>query len=1573
MQRFKLEPTWTDASADVSLINEKAHNSQRIDTFHTPGKLVPIPLKQAAERRSSTPTPILDGQEAQYGQRSLDILHGLHEDAIRCVREELHSSLGQLRLELKSDVEHSLRAQMTLSVRELHKSLQSAVSELREGAAVGPNSGQASAQNSNSYDHFGVLESIQRGQQELTEIVRGHLLLMHTRDEGRADERPDDKDSASTEIQVLLQKLVSEVNGAFSSMEEALKQSMSLMEDLRQADKSDAIVQKQESMLKDILFIKDTLRVERDAAHHASQVSASEAAHSAVLEELRQLRHHVQEYGRAGHAGAAQVHVHTASMTGQLQALKDSMASLLEHSRAERETSLQIEFPQDVVSDIRQLKSSAALRCEQTEQLRAITEVKTGVEQLKDVKAGVEHLKECVDVQRGKTEKQLAVQGNFINDAAIKLQEIKESVQQTTLGLSECKDVLQQAPSQLDIADAVSKTFDQMSGKFHEECRQLYLKPTFHISLPEDAMQDIKETKTCVRDEFQALHSEWKSLSKDVEWQKQAVGHMALTANDHLTKLEQDVQQVGQDLRAVEQTVASRVLGELQHVQDIFILLETNFLSALRGQVEKATTAFSSSVSLMHSSLKSELETLLKPLQLAQSGHGHPGDESSLSASSQGKLCMPWRWESLSVVAIVELLLLMSSALLEVGDPLRFGLALLAAAGPWLLNVMCGVLFYLQHAEAVSEFVDRHYVHALVLFGLSTLRPDCLRLLGGRVEAVSEVPRTLEESMLERAVEKRTAKLRHQCDEMKRLANSDAKKADESKEVRTEEKGSEANGRIMISKGPPSSSAAQASTPAPALSPAISPPPKQGFPASSSSQGVAPLPGSDWQAQPRPLPRLAPQGSHQMAPLSGVPNSPQHQRLRPVPPANNPAELHGMRPGTAGRQAPWNQPLGKASSSSNSAFQLGQDQASRNPMADRAFSAAHFRIAGQDPAPWSPMAPKASSAANFPMQLGQGQAPRPPIAGQASSAVNFPMQLDQGQAPWVPMAGKASSVASPPAQPSQSQGVLTPLMPTLPGQAPGDVPAPVAEKDAADGAGALEEVRPEPVQRPPCLLCGLAPGAAQPRIHSSYKSFCSRAALTAALYSDLPRILAALWLIGVPDFSEAPGSEGSVLLRVVIVLISLANIVLAVASCWRGVNQEGLGNHDGFPPLLDVPEPDVEAAASSITVKWTAALPPDAKSMPDEYLCELQPAADRGGAPPASIKRVAARAVADATGCCCDFKDLPPSTSFVVLFAPARGGLLLARPSRIPVRTLERPEQRRPPALVLKGSGPTWATLGWAIEPREHEEAELRLKLRSATAERTEVASVVPHTLQALVPATEYVVDVSLLHAPEVGISKLTFTTGADDTGDTSNAASASAITAVMKEVWQLREMQSGVPGLIQEGLASLQERSQGNLEKSCGAIIAEVQQMQSGGGKPVGVDFAALLQHVEGLQERWGAKMETKFHDVVSGLKSIEETSRQQKLDLSPVIEELRQREQRGVKVDLAVDLSPVLTELEKLQKGCLTREAVEELQAAYAAGLQASLNSVREEFRKIHAGGEQFLNVDFSKLLAELKKMEV
>ncbi|CAJ1345370.1 unnamed protein product, partial [Effrenium voratum] len=718
---------WVSASADVSMQNEKLYNRQRMDTFHTPSKLV---RGGSPEQRSPTPTerptstPLsFDGRdERQYGHRLVDLVNNWNEDTRRMLREELATSL-----EPKPVVSPQSADSGGTSDLDAKQMLQQVLAEVRSLQPPG-------------CDHCGALGRVAIAQEDLSEIVRGHLLME------RASSRNSNSSPSETEV---LQKLLTELTAAFGEMQQALKGSAALVEEVRHREERKEPENQQhpvgnslnlDFLAQDLRQIKELLGTSNaSGASLAKDIQQLKESVTLVQqkaeEDSQSLLKHVERLSDIVTASTAQDEESLESQ--RHKSVQDTLHQVTEllsvdHGRAEKEALLVRQSVTVLEAEVQHFKDSIAAAVQQSNQElvdrlstveRSLTETHRDTEQKAAARLEMAH--EKVDTIHQKAEHHAAA-----------VADIKQEVLTVRDSVAFCQERLNKAPRQTDLTEAVRRTFEEMSKEFHAECAQLYMKPSFQVKFPESLNQDLQEIK------------------QGIEAEKCGREETAAASTVELGRLEQEIQKTGQGLQVLEGAVKLQA-SELQHLQDVFAMLEGNFLQTLRQQLDRAAAAFSSTTAQFKSSFQKELQGLKESADPA--AKSAPAELERPGGTALEVFCV--------CITVLEFVLHMASAFLELQSQERFFPALAVVIGPCLLNSVTILLFVSFLGETFHRWLQSNSRQRVLM--LAVVRCEWLRAFGFLAPFLASAQSPWQRRRCEELSRAKARQLQRECDELK--------------------------------------------------------------------------------------------------------------------------------------------------------------------------------------------------------------------------------------------------------------------------------------------------------------------------------------------------------------------------------------------------------------------------------------------------------------------------------------------------------------------------------------------------------------------------------------------------------------------------------------------------------------------------------------------------------------------------------------------------------------------------------------------------------------------------------------
>lgn len=616
----------------------------------------------------------------------------------------------------------------------------------------------------------GALDRVAVAQEELSEIVRGHLLVERV---ASVNSRREESAAPSESMQAMaLQPLLAELTSAFGEMQQALKGSAALVEEVRQQHAPERESQRPERspflgseldvqfMMQDLQQIKDML----------SRTSSTETLLAAEVQLLKETLHDVQQKSEKDSqsilktvekltdvfaaTATAQQDETAAAVQRQNQRILDTVQHLAElvsidHRKAREDASVVRQSVGLLEAEMKLIKESMATSVRQSnqemiERLRILEDSVTASHQEAEQKSAAR-----LDVAHGSQAEQIERKAELHSHA---VGDVKQEVLLLKDEIVKCHEKLEKAPKQLALTEVVRRTFEQLTKNFHEECSQLYMKPSFQVSFPDTLNQDLREIKEAMAEE--------KSRREETK----------VKAISELGRLEQEFQKTEQGVQGLECTVKEQLVPELQHLQDIFAMLEGNFLITVRKQLDKATAAFSSTTAHFKSSLKKDMEIALKE---ASKAHLR-GQHAMLESRDNRRVANGPRLIELVVIflSLAEFAMHMTNAFLELQNNDRFLLALAAVLGPCLLNSVVMVIFVNYLSSELQRWINSNWSHSQRFLAMGVLRPDCLRFFGLLVPQLRSSCSTWERRYWEEVLQANTAQLQQECDELRLALHS---------------------------------------------------------------------------------------------------------------------------------------------------------------------------------------------------------------------------------------------------------------------------------------------------------------------------------------------------------------------------------------------------------------------------------------------------------------------------------------------------------------------------------------------------------------------------------------------------------------------------------------------------------------------------------------------------------------------------------------------------------------------------------------------------------------------------------
>jgi len=620
-----------------------------------------------------------------------------------------------------------------------------------------------------------ALDRMAIAQEELSEIVRGQLVVERTTSgNSRKNESPPPNESTQA-----LQPLLAELTSAFGEMQQAMKGSKALVEEVRQkhvqsereklrAKRSPGKSPEQDNMdflMQDLQQIKDML----------ARSSGTETLLAAEVQQLKERLHEVQQKSQKDSETIVKsveklADVMSATATTQQdeslaasdkhnQRILDSVQHLAElvsidHGKTRDEASVVRQSVGLLELEMKLSKDSMNTSFRQSnqeliERLRILEESVMSSHQEAEQKTAAR-----LDMAHGSQvehmERKAELHSNAVGDLKQEVLLLKDQI-------TSCHEKLEKAPKQLALTEAVRRTFEKLTKEFHEECAQLYMKPSFQVSFPETFNQDLREIKDAIAEE------------------KRGREETQVSSIAELGRLEQEIQRTEQGVQCLETTVKGQLVPELQHLQDIFAMLEGNFLVTVRKQLDKATAAFSSTTAHFKTSLKKDLEMTLKEVKEAPKAQAALPGPQAMAGMDDGQVSHGPRIieNALMFLSIVEFALHLTNALVELQNTDRFLLALAALLGPCLFNVVVVLLFVNYLSHELQRWMSSNWSHSQRLMAFAVLRPDWLRFFGLLVPQLHSSCGAWERRYWQQVLDTKSGQLQQECDELRLFLHSE--------------------------------------------------------------------------------------------------------------------------------------------------------------------------------------------------------------------------------------------------------------------------------------------------------------------------------------------------------------------------------------------------------------------------------------------------------------------------------------------------------------------------------------------------------------------------------------------------------------------------------------------------------------------------------------------------------------------------------------------------------------------------------------------------------------------------------
>lgn len=534
----------------------------------------------------------------------------------------------------------------------------------------------------------------------------------------RENQRPERSPFLGPEldVQFMMQDLqqIKDMLSRTSSTETLLAAEVQLLKetlhDVQQKSEKDS-----QTILKTVEKLTDVVAATA-TTHQDETAAAVQRQNQRILDTVQHLAELVSIDHRKAQEDASVVRQSVGLLEAEMKLIKESMATSLRQSN------------QELIERLRILEDSVTASHQEAEQTYAAR----------------------LDVAHGSQAEQIERKAELHSHA---VGDVKQEVLLLKDEIVKCHEKLEKAPKQLALTEAVRRTFEQLTKDFHEECTQLYMKPSFQVSFPDTLNQDLREIKEAMAEE--------KRRREDTK----------VKAIAELGRLEQEFQKTEQGVQGLACTVKEQLVPELQHLQDIFAMLEGNFLITVRKQLDKATAAFSSTTAHFKSSLKKDMEITLKE---ASKAHLR-GQHAMLESRDNRRVANGPRLIELVVIflSVAEFAMHMTNAFLELQSNDRFLLALAAVLGPCLLNSVVIVIFVNYLSSELQRWINSNWSHSQRFLAMGVLRPDCLRFFGLLVPQLRSSCSTWERRYWEEVLQANTAQLQQECDELRLALHSE--------------------------------------------------------------------------------------------------------------------------------------------------------------------------------------------------------------------------------------------------------------------------------------------------------------------------------------------------------------------------------------------------------------------------------------------------------------------------------------------------------------------------------------------------------------------------------------------------------------------------------------------------------------------------------------------------------------------------------------------------------------------------------------------------------------------------------
>eukprot|EP00930_Biecheleria_cincta_P004414 TRINITY_DN10532_c0_g1_i1.p1 TRINITY_DN10532_c0_g1~~TRINITY_DN10532_c0_g1_i1.p1 ORF type:complete len:1241 (-),score=215.36 TRINITY_DN10532_c0_g1_i1:336-4058(-) len=734
-------PAAFDASADISSINDSRFNGQRVDTFKTPGRLLPksfqtpfsgisgrkdkslgrkdnsffiggLAVSQQAppESRKSESVLIDTGHEEmtrrilnEQWQQFAEKQHALHEQMQRrivgTIRDDLKHVLAHFQNALQADVQNGMdRCSTTvLETRELQSQFREAIQELQQSNSFTPRTTEnisqtGQAQVSCHCERLGsIVKDMMGVQQSLAATAR------------------------SLSLEAIMPDILLQIRGAATEIESRLEEF--LHSNISQIQKQIAEQQIPTTLVDDIEHIKGVVSENTTTSEHVRSLDHVAEAITEIKDEIRNSlkatdasmnKHEIQKYV---------LHLSTrAIQTSVNQSMHVEDAQVLAQARAA------------ITGDI-----SAAV-------MPAIQEIKDEI----DRRFSTQHaVLESIEARVAPFE-------DFSLNNINHMRRTED-------------DPLQPL---LDSADHIKHKLEELSmHQPHEQVQEL--------------LTNVHRITTLLDEQSPA----WQQHLEFHQVLQSDVGYIKQQAEQHFQHT------VFDQLRSLPQSLWERYRSD-QNLSDELQSFRRRELEALKGRMESAETCivndlreqFASlhEVSLTRVDLRNEVDLLVHEIRAATTPvlcDTKPQAAEAVARHShqepEGFWSMKCFRSEVALIAFVlgELVIQVLGAYLELGDgpdQSRFFAAWAAINLPWVLNAISCFAFLHFEWQTISSWADENFFYSRLIWVLAVLRPSFLHVFSYHVSDLQGPRSSIDRRALDKAVERETAELREECDELKR-------------------------------------------------------------------------------------------------------------------------------------------------------------------------------------------------------------------------------------------------------------------------------------------------------------------------------------------------------------------------------------------------------------------------------------------------------------------------------------------------------------------------------------------------------------------------------------------------------------------------------------------------------------------------------------------------------------------------------------------------------------------------------------------------------------------------------------